>query len=543
MLGPADPAASRSYLLAPVSLVPNGRAHLGHVGGPLLKIDVLARHLRRRGDRVVVASTSDVYESHMLVKAYQEGRPVERLCAENFARIAADLAALDIVYDEYVNPLDPRWRARYAEHNLQTMRDLVANGATEAVRERIPFAAGSGRPVVGGWFVGRCPDCGAGAGSYFCEKCGAHFLPQEMLEPGARFPADEPLEWREETCLFLRLRDVDGLFARMARMGVRADFQDIARTYLARRGPRIRLTAPGDWGIPWPVPGSTTPQTVFTYSALLYAANLICGDIAAERLGLAVNAFDPAAEVTTVTCFGVDNAVPFLVGVLGSALEQRRYKPFDHFLVNYFYDLEHSKFSTNRGHVIWAADIVDKTPASSDAVRFYLAWVNPEFETSNFDVAGFVAFTNWMAAELAPALGASQAARPAQPPPPAPALLARLEQLLAVQERALDPQTFALAASAGAAKDWIAERGALAREPGDHGWWLKGAALLFAPLMPRLAAALWKSCGHAGEPRLAEFLERRPSAAQPPPLPVAVPLEVEDLRPCFPATLADSALV
>ncbi len=211
------------------------------------------------------------------------------------------------------------------------------------------------------------------------------------------------------------------------------------------------------------MPGSAAPQTIFTYSALLYAANLICGDIAAERLGLGVNAFDPASGVTTVTCFGIDNAVPFLVGVLGSAIEQRRYKPFDHFLVNYFYDLEHSKFSTNRGHVIWAADIVDKTPASSDAVRFYLASVNPEFETSNFDVAGFVTFTNWMAAELAPALAASQAARPPLvPPPPAPALAARLAELLAVQERALDPATFALSASAGAAKDWIAERGALA---------------------------------------------------------------------------------
>ncbi len=182
MLQPADPAAARSYLLSPVSLVPNGRAHLGHIGGPLLKIDVLARHLRRRGDRVVVASTSDVYESHMLVKAYQEGRPVEQLCAANFARIAADLAALDIVYDEYVNPLDPRWSARYAAHNLQTMEDLVANGATEIVRERIPFAP-NGRPVVGGWFVGTCPDCGAGAAAISARSAARTSCPRRCSRP------------------------------------------------------------------------------------------------------------------------------------------------------------------------------------------------------------------------------------------------------------------------------------------------------------------------------------------------------------------------
>ena len=39
----------RKFFLTPVCLVPNGRAHLGHIAGPLLKMDVAkalaSRHL------------------------------------------------------------------------------------------------------------------------------------------------------------------------------------------------------------------------------------------------------------------------------------------------------------------------------------------------------------------------------------------------------------------------------------------------------------------------------------------------------------------
>src|SRR5438874_11483598 len=99
----------RTFFLTPVCLVPNGRAHLGHVAGPLLKMDVLRRHLRRGGADVKMISISDVHEAHVLIKAYVEGTSPAAVANRFHEQIAHDLATLDIQYDDLINPLDPAW--------------------------------------------------------------------------------------------------------------------------------------------------------------------------------------------------------------------------------------------------------------------------------------------------------------------------------------------------------------------------------------------------------------------------------------------------
>ncbi|MEU7724250.1 SidA/IucD/PvdA family monooxygenase [Streptomyces sp. NPDC040724] len=49
---------------------------------------------------------------------------------------------------------------------------------------------------------------------------------------------------------------------------------------------------------------------------------------------------------------------------------------------NEFYELENQKFSTSKGHVVWAADLVAEVPR--DLVRFYLALTAPEHSRTNF---------------------------------------------------------------------------------------------------------------------------------------------------------------
>jgi methionyl-tRNA synthetase len=54
----------------------------------------------------------------------------------------------------------------------------------------------------------------------------------------------------------------------------------------------------------------------------------------------------------------------------------------DCLITNEFYLLDSFKFSTSQGHLIWAKDILEEV--TSDEVRFYLAWSNPEFNQTNF---------------------------------------------------------------------------------------------------------------------------------------------------------------
>jgi methionyl-tRNA synthetase len=49
----------------------------------------------------------------------------------------------------------------------------------------------------------------------------------------------------------------------------------------------------------------------------------------------------------------------------------------------------------------------------------------------------------------------------------------------------------------------------LAPTPTNAYWWLKGWALLAYPFMPQVCGEIWALLGYTGEPRLADYPERR----------------------------------
>src|SRR5262249_26165320 len=161
----------RKFFLTPVCLVPNGRAHLGHIAGPLLKMDVLRRHLRRSGADVKMISLSDVHEAHVLIKAYVEGTTPEAIANRFHEQIVRDLATLDVRYDARINPLDPAWSGLYRTINLDFLNGIIRAGNAAVRPEPLPILAETGGapasggawrpqvgdPIVSGWLKGRCP--------------------------------------------------------------------------------------------------------------------------------------------------------------------------------------------------------------------------------------------------------------------------------------------------------------------------------------------------------------------------------------------------
>ena len=79
---------------------------------------------------------------------------------------------------------------------------------------------------------------------------------------------------------------------------------------------------------------------------------------------------------------------------------------------------------------------------------------------------------------------------------PDPAAVLRRMATLASQERALDPTDQDPAATMTAVHAWVDDAAGTA----DPGWWLKGLALLAAPVLPEFAGRLWRSLGATGEP-------------------------------------------
>jgi methionyl-tRNA synthetase len=518
----------KKFFLTPVCLVPNGRAHLGHVAGPLLKMDVLRRHLLRAGAHVKMISLSDVHEAHVLIKAYLEGTTPEIIANRFHEQISRDLTTLGIDYDDLINPLDPAWAETYKTVNVEFLDSIIKAGNAVVRKEPLPILAEAGGaqasggswrpqlgdPIVSGWLKGRCPVCEQPLVGFFCESCGGHFAPSEMIQPGAAyFPGN--LRFEDRSSLFLCLKTgAKAILDHLEKIRVRGDFFDLAKRYLCANGPTIRLTVHSPWGIPFEHPGVSSGQAIFSYSALLIGCHFVAGERYRQLVGSDCNPLDRESDVTCVLSFGIDNAVPFLVGAVGCALGQHRYKPMDHFLVNYFYDLDGSKFSTSRGHVIWGGDIVTLGGAKPDLVRAYLCWRNPEFGRHMFRADEFLQFHNELGARI-DAVTAESLRAAGDADAWDPGVMRYLEAELEAQSACLHPDTFDLAGAFASVDRWLHRVPALNATPESAAAWLFGFALLASPILPDAAQRVWSALALPGSPTVDgfDFDFSRPPAA------------------------------
>lgn len=532
---------TRQHLLIPIMPTPNGRFHLGHIAGPYLKMDLIARHLRRRGDEARIITGTDSYESYVLRRAQEQDLDPAQVCSHYHELINCDLAQLDIELDAFISPVSKSWSAAYQElHHAWVLR-MYRRNAVVAATERLPYSPATSQYVMGFRLSGRCPDCESAVAGYFCEDCGTHFRPEDLIEPRGR-DTGENLRWRDVTSLFLRLPEPAIILARLEEMAVPARFRAIAERFLTRNGRLLRLSVPGGWGIPLTA-GDSGARSLFSYTGLL-PYSLLCGDVHADLTDSGTSAFAADSDVVTVSGFGIDNSVPMLVGAIGGALLDPTTKPFDHFLVNHFYNLEGEKFSTSRNHAIWVSDIVAQPRISTDMVRYYLAKVNPEIQARSLDVPHFV---NTVNDDLANGIGRHAGIVAERidslvgiPGPPPANLLQRLEAAVHEQTRAFDYPTFSSADAVCALLSWSGGLAGIHSEIQAY-WWLKGLALLSWPIMPRFGDALWALLGDAGEPSVSRFLI--PTAPERSwPVPTFEVISQVDLAPCLPTTLRTSSL-
>jgi methionyl-tRNA synthetase len=147
--------------------------------------------------------------------------------------------------------------------------------------------------------------------------------------------------------------------------------------------PEIALTHHTAWGIPVPLAGFDEQRLYvwFEMAPGFLAATRELDDKVSGGARWADHWKDSIGKV--VQFFGFDNG--YFFAVLFPAL-LLAYDPDiklpETFVTNEFYRLEGLKFSTSRNHAIWGRELLaDYTP---DAVRFYLAYTNPEREQSNF---------------------------------------------------------------------------------------------------------------------------------------------------------------
>ncbi|MFI0798148.1 methionyl-tRNA synthetase [Amycolatopsis lurida] len=378
----------------------NGDLHIGHIAGPYLGADVHRRYLRAAGREAVFASCTDDSQTYLVTSAARVGLTPPELVEQSTENIQRTFKAMGVEVDGF-SPTDDGYKALVYDY----VKRLYDKGKLRLRKVRLPYSESTGEFLVEGFVGGGCPTCLADSRGGFCEGCGHPIDFDALIEPYSVLdPADEVTYRETEIMVFPVSEYREQLLAYYEERGPawRPHVLGLMRELLAGPLPDFAITYPVKWGLPAPflqTPGQRLNAWVEGMPASMY-----CTEYALRRNGKPKAAADDAwlaeNDARVVVFMGFDPL--FTWGVVHvaelMALEGRYVLP-DTLLVNEFYELENEKFSTSKGHVVWARELAAEVPR--DIARFHLNLTAPEFARTNFSraalekVAGERLVTPW----------------------------------------------------------------------------------------------------------------------------------------------------
>ncbi|HET9101722.1 MAG TPA: methionine--tRNA ligase [Solirubrobacteraceae bacterium] len=235
------------YITTPIYYV-NAQPHLGHAY-TTIATDVLARHMRQRGQDVFFLTGTDEHGEPVADAAQAQGVTPQELADRNAARFQALMPRLDASNDFFIRTTDPQHMQRVQEV-LQRVHD---NGFTH-------------KGLYEGWYCPRCAD----------------FKVENEIAEGNRCPIHEiELERQQEENWFFRLsafqERLERLYAEQPDFVMPPARYNEARAFIASGLQDVSLSrARMHWGVPVP----WDPEHVFYvwfdallnyYTALGYA--------------------------------------------------------------------------------------------------------------------------------------------------------------------------------------------------------------------------------------------------------------------------------
>ncbi|MET9886655.1 class I tRNA ligase family protein [Streptomyces sp. NPDC006430] len=371
----------RTLVIAPGPTA-NGDLHLGHLAGPFLAADVCTRYARAAGRDVLFGTGVHFTQSYIVTTARRLGVEPEDLRIRSAGQVEETLTAVGIRPDGFV-----RFGDRYVKAVRTFFERLHSSGKLRLKGVQFPYAPRTGAYLTDAYVRGGCPVCLADGCAGLCENCGHWIASGDLIDPRSTLHPDEPVELREKQVLVLPLEDHrDALVAYFARQSatMRPRLAQMIEEILARPLPDYPITLPIAWGIPAPFP-EVAGQVIYA-DAETIAWSMHCTALAAEHHGEVMSSEDELwfSETGNKVVYFFGSDAGFAFAVVGAAMLEALggYTLPEHFVTNEFYELDHDKFSTSRGHVVSGRELAAEVPR--DLIRFYLAVTSPDYQRTNF---------------------------------------------------------------------------------------------------------------------------------------------------------------
>lgn len=365
---------------------PNGNLHLGHLSGPYSGADILKRSFLLEKKIALLACGRDDNQTYVLKKAFDEKREPTELANDYSNQILKTLKESNIIVDHFENPRTSK------THNVITLdiftklynKGFIYSKATEAL-----FCTTTDRYLFEAHIHGNCPYCHEKSDGNACEQCGKPNDVSNLINPQSKYGSGEVRRQVVKRLYFKLSYFSEYLKEYITKTIMPAHLRSLCMEMLDADLPDICVSNPTDWGIDVPIKGFENQKIyVWFEMAAGYLASIA-----------ALNKNDPKnwqkflynSDNKYIHFFGFDNGYfhALLIPAIFMALDSRINLP-SAFVVNELLNLDGLKFSTSRGHLIWASDLLENIP--SDFLRFYLAYIRPESKKENFTMQDFQNF-------------------------------------------------------------------------------------------------------------------------------------------------------
>ena len=318
------------YVTTPIYYV-NAEPHLGHAYSTIAA-DVLARHMRQRGEDVFFLTGTDEHGEPVELAAEREGIAPKELADRNAPRFEQMGERVGASNDFFIRTSDPR----HAERVAEVMQRVHDNGHVyEGVYE--------------GWF---CPRCAA-------------FYSERELGPENTCPIHEiPLEREREENWFFRLSafedDLRRLYAERPDFVVPEHRRNEALSFIEQGLEDVSLSRPKlKWGMP--LPWDPSQRMYVWFDALLNYYTALSFAREGEDL---TGRFWPANRHVLGKDILKFHAVIWPALLIAAGIEPPRGMVIHGFLL-----LGEKKMSKSLGNVLDPNQVIDRF--GSDALRFY----------------------------------------------------------------------------------------------------------------------------------------------------------------------------
>lgn len=465
----------RQFLLFLTLPTPNGRLHLGHIGGPFLKLDVIKRFNQQIGNRAFIYGGTDSYDSYVLLKAAQTGRTVNEVCHYFHSAIEQDINKMHIEMDYFFNPLDEIVSKLYFTNVQKINNTLLAKDKISVSTESYPYVESIGF-LPPSFILGVCSLCTALVHSLICENCGSALKPEQIVNKSCKI-THEKIQEKPNSVMSLSINK-DLLLPKLSELNLSDDIMNLINDFL-NKSESTRLTIPIGWGIP--ADNNSVYYTYGNFFTYLYTLS----EIFMTNHQLDINPFHENSEIETVASSGFDNIIPFAITILNQAT-QFGCKGLNHYFPNYFMTLNGEKFSTSRKHAIWVKRIPKHL--SIDILRLYLIKENSDKQQNDFNTLEFVKFYNETAAILNKQLFKKEFTEVAFND--ASDLQLHFENILFDMHDNLMPENYCGHSVYKNISTWLTIE---TTNKESHNLWLRGFAVIAYAVMPIIVSLIWKT--------------------------------------------------